>query len=131
MSHSTEFMLMGISVAIALVAAIIAYVVYVSRKTVPAPEGAPLTPVHKLVYNKYYIDELYDTIFVKPIMSLSNGLYRFAEKSIIDPAVNGLGKITLGGGRGLRVLQSGAIGSYLLTMVLGIILILVLNFVMR
>jgi NADH-quinone oxidoreductase subunit L len=124
-------MLMGISVAVALVAAIIAYVMYVSRKSVPAPESAELSPVHKLVYNKYYIDELYNAVFVRPIMGLSNGLYRFVEKGIIDPVVNGFGKVTVVGGRGLRVLQSGAIGSYLLTMVLGIILILVLNFIMR
>src|SRR5688572_9446766 len=94
MSHSTEFMLMGISVAVALVAAIIAYVMYVSKKTVPAPEGAPLTPVHKLVYNKYYIDELYDTIIVKPVMGLSTSLYRFVERGVIDPVVNGFAKVT-------------------------------------
>ncbi|KAA9340957.1 NADH-quinone oxidoreductase subunit L [Adhaeribacter soli] len=130
MDHATEFMLMGISVAVALVAAIIAYVIYVSKKSVPAAEGTE-TGIHKVVYNKYYIDELYDTIIVKPIMSLSTGLYRFVEKGLIDPLVNGFGKVTMGGGRGLRVLQSGAIGSYLLTMVVGIILILVLNFILR
>lgn len=130
MDHATEFMLMGISVAVALVAAIIAYVLYVSKKSVPAAEGTE-TGIHKLVYNKYYIDELYDTIIVKPVMGLSTGLYRFVERGIIDPVVHGFGKVTMGGGRGLRVLQSGAIGSYLLTMVLGIILILVLNFILR
>ena len=130
MDHATEFMLMGISVAVALVAAIIAYVMYVSKKSVPAAEGTE-TGIHKVIYNKYYIDELYDTIIVKPIMGLSTGLYRFVEKGLIDPVVNGFGKVTMGGGRGLRVLQSGAIGSYLLTMVLGIILILVLNFILR
>jgi NADH-quinone oxidoreductase subunit L len=131
LSHETEYMLMGISVAVALVAAIIAYVVYVKKQAVPAPEGAELSPVHKLVYNKYYIDELYDNLFVKPIMALSHGLYRFVERGIIDPVVNGFGKLTTGGGRGLRLLQSGATGSYLLMMVLGIIFIMALNFIMR
>lgn len=130
MDHATEYMLMGVSVVVALIAALIAYVIYVSKKTVPAAEGTE-TGLHKVVYHKYYIDELYDTIIVKPVMGLSSGLYRFVEKGIIDPVVNGFGRVTMGGGRGLRVLQSGAIGSYLLTMVLGIILILVLNYVMR
>lgn len=130
LDHSTEYMLMGISVVVALVAALIAYVIFVSKKSVPAAEGTE-TGLHKVVYNKYYIDELYDTIIVKPVMGLSTGLYRFVEKGVIDPVVNGFAKVALGGGRGLRVAQSGAIGSYLLSMVLGIILILVLNFIMR
>ena len=131
LSHETELMLMGISVLVAVVSATMAYVIYVKKNTVPAPEGAPLNPVHKLVYNKYYIDELYNSLFVRPTMALSTGLYRFVEKGIIDPVVNGFGKLTSGSGRGLRVLQSGATGSYLLMMVLGIIFILALNFIMR
>ncbi|HSI90128.1 MAG TPA: hypothetical protein VK927_03380, partial [Adhaeribacter sp.] len=130
MDHATEYMLMGISVVVALIAAIIAYVMYVSKKSVPAPEGTE-TGIHKLVYNKYYIDELYDAIIVRPVMAMSTGLYRFVENGIIDPVVNGVGRLATGSGRALRVLQNGAIGSYLLLMVMGIILILALNFFMR
>ncbi|WP_192823116.1 NADH-quinone oxidoreductase subunit L [Rufibacter sp. LB8] len=128
LSHEMEYILMGVSVAVALVAIILAYIIYGKKKSVPAEEGTT-SGLHKLVYNKYYVDELYDTIIVKPIMGLSTGLYRFVEKGIIDPIVNGLGKGVLGGGRSLRLVQSGAIGSYILIMVLGIALILLLNFI--
>lgn len=128
-SHETEYILMGVSVAVALAAILLAYVMYNKNKAVPADENAKLSPLHKLIYNKYYVDELYNGLFVKPIMSLSTGLYRFVEKGLIDPIVNGFGKGVLGGGRSLRVIQSGSVGSYMLLMVLGIILILLLNFI--
>ncbi|WP_181304728.1 NADH-quinone oxidoreductase subunit L [Rufibacter sp. XAAS-G3-1] len=129
LSHELEYTLMAVSVAVAVVAIIMAYFIYGKKRTVPAEEGAALSPLHKLVYNKYYVDELYNGLFVKPVMGLSTGLYRFVEKGIIDPIVNGFGKVTLGGGRSLRYVQSGATGSYLLLMVLGITLILLLNFI--
>ncbi|WP_082161505.1 NADH-quinone oxidoreductase subunit L [Rufibacter radiotolerans] len=129
LSHETEYILMAVSVGVAVVAIIMAYFIYGKKRTVPAEEGAALSPVHKLVYNKYYVDELYNALFVKPVMALSTGLYRFVEKGIIDPIVNGFGKVTLGGGRSLRFVQSGATGSYILLMVLGIALILLLNFI--
>ncbi|GGK61767.1 NADH dehydrogenase subunit L [Rufibacter glacialis] len=129
LSHETEYILMAISVAVAVVAIILAYFIYGKKRTVPAEEGAALSPLHKLVYNKYYVDELYNGLIVKPVMGLSTGLYRFVERGIIDPIVNGFGKGVLGGGRSLRFVQSGATGSYLLLMVLGIALILLLNFI--
>jgi NADH-quinone oxidoreductase subunit L len=61
-------------------------------------------------------------------MGLSRGLYRFVEQGIIDPIVNGLGRLTLGGGQLMRFVQTGTIGVYLILMVIGIVLILALNF---
>ncbi|MFC6996028.1 NADH-quinone oxidoreductase subunit L [Rufibacter roseus] len=128
LSHEMEYILMAVSVAVAVIAIILAYVIYGKKRTVPAEDGE-YSGLHKLVYNKYYIDELYNGLFVKPVMGLSTGLYRFVEKGIIDPIVNGFGHGVLGGGRWLRFLQSGAVGSYMLLMVLGIALILLLNFI--
>jgi NADH-quinone oxidoreductase subunit L len=131
LDHATEYMLMAVSVAVAGVAILIAFITYVSKKAVPAEESAALSPLHKLVYNKYYIDEIYDALIVRPVMWLSTGLHRFVEKGIIDPIVNGFGKVTLAGGRNLRYLQTGAIGFYIFAMVISIALILFLNFVIR
>ena len=131
LDHATEYLLMGISVAVAAAAILLAYITYLSRKAVPAEEGAALSPLHKLVYNKYYIDEIYDTLIVRPVMWLSTGLHRFVEKGFIDQLVNGIGKVTLVGSRNLRFLQTGAIGFYLFAMVVSIALILFLNFIIR
>jgi NADH-quinone oxidoreductase subunit L len=128
LDHATEYMLMAISVAVAVIAAIIAYVMYVSKKTVPAPEGERLSPVHNLIYNKYYIDELYNAIIVRPVMWLSTVLYRFVDTVVVDGVVNGFGKFVTQSGRTLRYAQSGTISFYILVMVFSIVLILFLNF---
>ncbi|QMU31435.1 NADH-quinone oxidoreductase subunit L [Adhaeribacter radiodurans] len=128
LSHSTEYILMAISVGVAVLAIIVAYVTYVKKRTVPADEDTRLSPLHNLIYHKYYIDEIYNALIVRPIMWLSTNVYRFVEQSIIDPVVNGFGKTVLGGGRSLRLLQTGDIGFYIFAMVLSIALIILLNF---
>ncbi|CAA9215131.1 MAG: NADH-ubiquinone oxidoreductase chain L [uncultured Adhaeribacter sp.] len=128
LDHATEYMLMAISVGVAVVAIIVAYITYVKNRTVPAAENARLSPLHNLIYHKYYIDEIYNAIIVRPVMWLSTNVYRFIEQSVIDPVVNGFGKGVLGGGRSLRLLQTGDIGFYIFAMVLSIALIILLNF---
>jgi NADH-quinone oxidoreductase subunit L len=126
--HSTELMLMGISVLVAVIGIVLAYVQYVARAQRPAEDDAQRSAPENLVYHKYYIDELYDTIIVKPVMALSTGLYKFVENGIIDPIVNGVGRVTLAGGRALRYVQTGSVETYLILMVIGIVLILGLNY---
>jgi NADH-quinone oxidoreductase subunit L len=126
--HSTELMLMGLSVAVAVVGIVLAYVMYVARAQRPAEDDAQRSAPENLVYHKYYIDELYDTIIVKPVMALSTGLYKFVENGIIDPIANGVGRVTLAGGQLLRAVQTGSVETYLILMVIGIVLILGLNF---
>ncbi|TGE21113.1 NADH-quinone oxidoreductase subunit L [Hymenobacter metallicola] len=127
LDHGTELMLIGLSVAAGVLGILVAYIQYVSRRVRPAEDDAHRSAPESLVYHKYYIDELYNTIFVKPVMALSNGLYRFVEQGIIDPIVNGFGRVTLGGGQLLRYVQTGYVGLYLILMVVGIVLILALN----
>jgi NADH-quinone oxidoreductase subunit L len=126
--HNTELMLMGISVLVAVIGIVVAYVMYVARAQRPAEDDAQRSAPENLVYHKYYIDELYNGIIVKPVMALSNGLYRFVENGLIDPIANGFGRVTLAGGQLLRFVQTGSVETYLLLMVLGIVLILGLNF---
>ena len=126
--HGTELMLIGFSVAAGVLGIILAYVMYVARAQRPAEEEAQRSGVESLVYHKYYVDELYDTLFVRSIMGLSRGLYRFVEQGVIDPIVNGFGRIVTGGGQLLRYVQTGAVETYLILMVVGIVLILALNF---
>ena len=126
--HNTELMLMGISVLAAVVGIVLAYVLYMARKERPAEDETQRSAIDSLVYHKYYVDELYNNLIVKPIMSLSTGLYKFVENGILDPVANGVGRVTLAGGQLLRNVQTGSVETYLILMVLGIVLILGLNF---
>ncbi|MGI4833623.1 MAG: NADH-quinone oxidoreductase subunit L [Janthinobacterium lividum] len=126
--HGTELMLIAISVGVAVAGIALAYVLYVARATRPAQDEEHRSALDNLVYHKYYIDELYNALFVKPTMALSKGLYKFVEEGVINPITNGFGRATLAGGAFLRFVQTGSVETYLLLMVLGIVLILGLNF---
>lgn len=128
--HSTEYMLMGVSTVVALVSAIAAYVVYVSRKAVPAPEAVDRGAVEKVVYNKYYVDELYEVLIVRPTRALGDALYSFGEFAI-DGIVNGVAWLVRVGATQLRLLQNGSIGFYVFAMVLSIAAIVALRFFVR
>jgi NADH-quinone oxidoreductase subunit L len=127
LSHSTEYMLMGIVIALTLVMILTAYLVYVRSKKIPAAEGSSLNGVHQLLYKKYYIDELYAAVITKPLNALSKALDAVMEKLIIDGLVNGTGKMVTWGSKTIRLIQTGNTGYYIFVMVISAIVILVVK----
>jgi NADH-quinone oxidoreductase subunit L len=123
LSHNTEWLLMGISVTVALIAVIIAVSIY-RKKT----DEVPTNGLGKVLFNKWYVDELYETVIIKPLDTLAAFLKNTIEKNVIDGAVNGSGKLVQYGARQIRLIQSGQVGYYILFMVLSIILLFVLWF---
>src|SRR5690606_27566367 len=101
MEHSTEWMLMGISTVVAIVFSIAGY------RANKHPKFAENTGLAKLLENKWYIDELYDSVIVKPLYSLSLLMDKYVEKQGIDGGVNGVGKLVRWGSDRVRLLQSG------------------------
>ncbi len=127
LSDSLEYILMGVSVGVAVLAIIIAYTIYVAQKSVPVAEGQEKGLV-KLIYNKYYVDEIYDFIIRKPLDALSGFFYSVIELLGIDKIVNSFGGATIGTSKILRLLQTGDIGFYIFAMVIGIVVILGIGF---
>lgn len=126
---STEFALMGLATTLALIGIGIAYSLYIAKKQLPAKEGE-LKGFAALVYDKYRVDELYNTIFVKPIAALSSTLFTIVDKALIDgQLVEGSAGLSMNLGKRIRSLQSGNIGFYLLVMVVAISLILAYVFI--
>jgi NADH-quinone oxidoreductase subunit L len=117
--------LMGLIVGLTLVMIFIAYSLYVRSKRVPTPEGVALNGAHKLVYNKYYVDELYQNIIVKPLYFLSKAFDSVVERLFIDNIVNGTGRAITWSSKNLRLIQTGNTGFYILAMVVSIIVLLV------
>jgi NADH-quinone oxidoreductase subunit L len=127
---SLELTLMLVSSGVAVVAAVLAYVVYVSRATVPVSDRAARSLPAQVVYHKYYIDEFYDRLIVRPLTALSDLLYSFGEfivDGVVGAVVAGVGLLS---GQ-LRRLQSGGIGFYVLAMVVGIVTIVAMRFFVR
>ena len=82
---------------------------------------------HKLSYHKFYVDEIYDVLFVRPFKALSRELNRVFEKNGIDAVVNSSGDFVVYLSSLLKNLQQGNIGFYVLMMVFGIVLFFVIK----
>ncbi len=128
MPHEKEWMLMGIAVLSAIATIYFAYVVYRQKKTLPLKEGDKMPGFQKLVYNKFYVDELYDAVIRKPLDVLSVAFHKFFDVQIIDGIVNGVGAAVKGFGSGVRLIQTGNIGFYIISMVIGIVFIVLVTF---
>ena len=124
LTQSTEWTLMGLSVAGAVIALFYAFNKYVTKAHVPVADTEERPALAELSYHKFYIDELYDMIIRKPLDALSDFAYKVVDKMGIDGIVNGLGKGSIEASKGLRLLQTGNVGFYIFMMVLGIISIL-------
>jgi NADH-quinone oxidoreductase subunit L len=124
-SSSFEWMLAIFSLIILSAILWLAYKRYNRENVAVSLNEAVLPLPYKLSYHKFYIDEVYNTIIVKPIKSLGVFLSNKIEKYVIDGSVNGVGDIALFVSSQLRKIQTGNIGLYVLLMVGGIILILI------
>ena len=118
LTHSTEYMLMGISVAIATIAILFA-VSHYSKK----PQLEDATGLGKVLENKWYVDELYDTVIVNPLNALAGFFKNIVEKSGIDGFVNGIGRFVNYSSRQIRLVQTGQVSGYILMMVVSFVVI--------
>jgi NADH-quinone oxidoreductase subunit L len=124
-SHSTEYMLMGIATALAILAIIFAWMKYRNYRREEA------TGFGKLLENKWYVDEIYEKIIVQPLHRAGAFFDRVMDRSVIDGLVNGVGRFVNYSGRQLRLLQSGLVGNYILLMVLSMVVIFIIQFFLR
>jgi NADH-quinone oxidoreductase subunit L len=122
LSHQTEWILMGVSVAVAVIAIFLSYSIYGNGKNVPAAD-TEISGVQKVVYDKFYIDEIYDSIFVKPLKALSVWLHNAFDNYVINGLLKSVTVFVSESSALLRRLQTGNIGTYVFLMTLGIIII--------
>jgi NADH-quinone oxidoreductase subunit L len=110
---SEELLLAGTSVAAALIGLFFAYLFYYKSPELPERITAKMHGIYMMVLHKYYVDEGYGAIFVKPLLALSTVvLWRGVDQGVIDGLVNGAGTASRGVGNELRQMQSGNIRSY-------------------
>ncbi|HEV3316208.1 MAG TPA: NADH-quinone oxidoreductase subunit L [Candidatus Angelobacter sp.] len=111
--HSKELLFAGLSVGVATLGFFLAWLLYYKRPELPDRITARIHGLYNLVYHKYYVDEGYRALFVKPLLAISTHvLWRGVDQKIIDGAVNGAGSASKGIGGELRRMQSGNIRSY-------------------
>ncbi|WP_031454065.1 NADH-quinone oxidoreductase subunit L [Flavobacterium chungangense] len=115
---ATEYTLMGVAVLGGLLGILIAYIKYFKQDNVPESDEN-ITGLSKVLYNKYYVDEAYDALFVAPVNFLSKFFRDYIETGL-SALVFGLGKATNEIGFQGKKLQNGSVGLYLFAFVLGL-----------
>jgi len=112
-----------VSVVVAVAGVLLAWLMY-GRRPVKAEEIAvPKNALHSLLLHKYYVDELYDAVFVRPLFALSGWCARVFDLGVIDGAVNGIGRLVVAWAQGLRRVQTGFVMNYALGMLVGAVAI--------
>jgi NADH-quinone oxidoreductase subunit L len=124
LSHTSELSLMFVSVAIAAFGIIMAHYLYVKRAILPEADDAPKAMTYRWSQNKFYVDELYNNVIVKPLHFISKHLHTGIELLGIDALVNGTGSFVAGTGNTVKQLQYGKTSFYLFAMIVFIVVIL-------
>jgi NADH-quinone oxidoreductase subunit L len=120
-----ERTLMLISSIVAIAGIGLAWYFYVNRPGVADRVAASAAPLHRLLLNKYYVDELYDAAIVQPIKRLSTGLlWKGVDAGLIDGVVNGTGSFVGASSSVLRRLQTGSVRVYAASLFLGVVMVL-------
>ncbi len=123
-THAEEWMVMGISVAVGFSGIGLAYYMYVVRKELPAKLAAQFSGVYKVLFNKYYVDELYSFILIRPTIWIAkNILIGITDAKIIEAIVNGVPAAIGGLSSQLRKVQTGLLHHYATIMATGILII--------
>ena len=123
LAHSTEYTLMAVSVIGALIALVYAWNKFSKyEKTTQAETG-----VSNVLANKWYVDELYDAIIVRPLQAIANFFNTIIERKSIDGLVNGVGKAVNYSSRQIRLLQTGQVSAYMLMMVVAILILFIIQ----
>lgn len=124
LSLSSEWMLILASVVVALFGIFIAYVFYLKKPDIPHNLVARFPWLYKLLYNKYYMDEIYNAAFVNSMIKGSELVYKNFDLKVIDGALNGSAKSMNFFGKLLSYLQTGLIKDYALVFLLGALILL-------
>jgi NADH-quinone oxidoreductase subunit L len=121
----TELMLMGISSGIAFAGIGIAWFFWRRRPEAADSLSKQFSGVYRVLCHKYYVDELYDAVFVQPIKTMSTSvLWKGVDVGLIDGAVNGAGFAARSSSNRLRRIQTGSMRTYAASLFLGVVLIL-------
>ena len=122
---SIELWLMGVSSAIAVAGIALAALFFLKRRDLSDGLAAGFPGLHRLLLNKYYVDEVYDGAIVQPIRVASHDvLWRGFDVRVVDGAVNGAGTLVAAAASALRQLQTGSVRVYAGSIFTGVLLIL-------
>ena len=122
-SAGLEWSLMGLSVVIGLAGLGAGAGIYLGRPEIPARLSARFHRLHRMLLNKYYVDELYEFFIINPIKGIATLLWKLFDVRVVDGLVNGAAWAARGASRALSLLQSGNAQTYGLFVLFGVIIL--------
>lgn len=126
-THAQEWGIMGLSTTIALTGLVIATIFYLKKTDIPVRLARQFSPIYRLLFNKYYFDELYHHVLIRPTIWVANRFIEgFTDAKIIEGIVNGVPKAIGRFATILRKVQSGVAQHYAIIMAAGVLILVVL-----
>jgi len=101
---------------------VLAYIMYMFVPSIPGALASRMQPIYQFLLHKWYFDELYDALFVRPARRLARGLWQVGDAKIIDGMPNGAARLTVEASRGAVRIQTGKVANYAFAMILGLVL---------
>jgi NADH-quinone oxidoreductase subunit L len=126
-----EWSLILTSVFVLIICAMFTYRLFAVKQSLVSADEKQQSPLVKIAAGKFYIDELYEMVFVKPLNALGDFLYKVFDLKVIDGLVNAISKWLIAGSGALRRMQTGNVGFYIFAMVFGIIAMLLFNLIIK
>jgi NADH-quinone oxidoreductase subunit L len=118
-SAALELLMMVVSVVIALIGIGIAYLFYVKNPALPKRAAERWKRLYTLIYNKYYVDELYEILFINSLKNLGTGLWKGFDEFVIDGTINGMAYLIGALSGTMRKMQTGLVQNYAFAMTMG------------
>jgi NADH-quinone oxidoreductase subunit L len=123
-SPSSEYLLMIVSIIIVLIGILIAHKLYIRNPETPKKLAQRFKTPYRIIFNKYYVDEFYSLVIVKPVINSALFLWKIVDVKIIDGTANGIASLIKWAGEIFRRTETGYLRNYALSLIFGAILIL-------
>lgn len=120
-----ELLLMAISVLLAATSAVVAYYLYALKPHRVEEMAKTIKPIHSLVENKYWVDEIYQKLLLNPLVCASKVLWEKIDVKVIDRATYKVSDFVRGAGDGVRATQTGQLQAYALAILTGVVVTLI------
>ena len=130
-THAQEYFVIASSIFVAIAGWLVAYKMYIKNTELPEKIFSAFRPVHKVLFNKYYIDEFYDKTIVQPTLKAADKIILAFDVNVIEGIVNGVPSLIGFFSKGLRKIQTGLLSNYAVVMAIGILCIVGYLFFMR
>ena len=131
-AHNVPFWVKALPLVMAVLGIGLAYYMYVVNKDLPAEWAAQLRPLYMMSFNKWYFDEIYDRLFVRPSFYLGYGFWKSGDGAVIDGVgPDGVAATTVRASKRASALQSGYLYHYAFAMLIGVVVLVTFYFFMK